>query len=308
LIKLMSCVKKNILLNTLMKWEDLDGFIDHLLSGKVFTSLELDISKFDKSQEGTMLEAQCDILKLFGVSELVIDLWRSFHELVKLSSPKFGVSYMVKYQRRSGDAITWLGNTMVLIMIVAYLYPIEKAIMVLLAGDDNLLCMPPEIEIKDESRKAAEELNFEIKTLSLPDSMYFSSRFVILTRYGWITVQDPVKLIVRMGRNDLQGREHLKAIHRSWTELHYVYLDPEVRTKVEEAMISRYRWQFNYTLCIDNPKIFTDTVAAIVANYKLFENYYYGTEKEWNLSLDPNERVGGGLPEYKEPIFKMYMA
>jgi hypothetical protein len=305
LIKMMATLRSNIIFHSLMRWDELDGHIDNLLSGRYFTTLELDISKFDKSQEGTMLEAQCRIMKLFGISDLVIDLWRSFHELCKLSAPKFGLSYMVKYQRRSGDALTWLGNTMVLTMIVAYLYPIEKAYMVLLAGDDNLICMPKEVPIRDESRRAAEELNFEIKTLSLSDSMYFSSRFIILTRFGWITAADPVKLICRMGRNDIQGHEHLRAIHRSWSELHYVYLDFEVRNKLNEAVMSRYKWALNITC--QSVKVFIDTIAAIINDYDEFVKFYSGTDDEWSLSLDPHERVGGGLYEFKEPIFKMYM-
>jgi hypothetical protein len=304
LLKIIGSLKENIIVNTLMSWEELDARIDNLLSGKTFQNFELDISKYDKSQEGTFLDAQCQLLELFGVDHEIAEIWRQFHEYCKIKSSKGGVSYVVGFQRRSGDSLTWSGNTIVLIMILAYLYDLEKAYMVLVGGDDNSGCWPTDIVLKDESKRAAEELNFELKVLHINDSMYFSSRFIILTRFGWMTVADPVKLIARLGRNDLQGREHLKAIHDSWKALHYAYMDYEVRQEVEAAAVSRYRRVL--TKNITDLGIFVDAVAAIVDDYNHLEKLYFGTKEEWNLKLDPNERVGGGLYQSKAPVLLEY--
>merc|ERR1712238_105544 len=125
-------------------------------------------------------------------------------------------------------------------MILSHLYPIQDYVMTVLGGDDSICAIPMDLEVLDTSRTAAEVLNFELKPMSFSDSMYFSSRFIVLTRNGWITVADPVKLIVRLGRNDMQGHEHLEAIHDSWKSLHYMYRDREIRSKVDEAAVARY--------------------------------------------------------------------
>jgi hypothetical protein len=81
----------------------------------------------------------------------------------------------------------------VLIMLLAELYPIEKSYMCLVGGEDNVTCFPVDIVLEDKSREAAEKYNMEIKTLNFDDTMYFCSRFIILTRMGFITVGDPLR-------------------------------------------------------------------------------------------------------------------
>jgi hypothetical protein len=295
LVKVLASLKPNIVFNTRMTWEELDSIVDNLLTDKFFQSLELDIGKFDKSQDETMLDAQCALFQVFGMDVGLIELWRAYHELCKLSSPKWGASFWVAHQRRSGDPLTWFGNTLVLLMILAYLYPIDEAYLVLVGGDDNFCAFPTGMKIEDKAKEASEVLNFELKPLSFQKSIYFSSRFILLTRNGWITIADPVKLMVRLGRNDMQGREHLKAVHDSWIALHYKYGDQEVRDLVNYAACDRYQHTLGFR--IDTLYVFVNAVANIVQNYKYLEEFYEGTEFTWNLTLDPRERVGGGLYE-----------
>jgi hypothetical protein len=303
LIKVMASLKPNIVFNTRMTWEELDATIDSLLTDEFFKVLELDIGKFDKSQDEAMLHAQCKMFKIFGMDDVYIDLWRVYHELCRLTSPKWGARYTVGHQRRSGDPLTWFGNTLVLLMILCYLYDIDECSLAVLGGDDNLCCFPANAKIPDKSKEAAEELNFELKPLSFDKSMYFSSRFVILTKNGWTTVPDPVKLIVRLGRDDIQGKSHLKQIHQSFCALHYKYLDSEVREKVVEAAEERYGFTLNKD--VSGLYLFADAIAAIVADINNLYNLYYGTREEWNLTLDPCEKVGGGLFEKIVDVFTL---
>lgn len=301
LIKVLAILKPNVIFNTRMTWEELGATIDNLLSGVSFKAFELDVSKYDKSQEAVWLDAQCIVFKLLGMCDQMIDLWRVLHEMCILTAPKFGATYRVGYQRRSGDALTWFGNTLVLLMMMAYLYPIEEAHMVLLGGDDNVTCFPIEMEIRDQSDVAAEQLNFELKPLCMNDSIYFSSRFILLTRFGWTTVQDPIKLLTRLGRNDLQGDEHLKEIWNSWQALHYMYLDNEVRTKLNEAAVNRYNRTVGAELTTIMPII--DTISGMLHDYEELKKFYYGSQEEWALTLDPEEKVGGGLYEKLHDVF-----
>lgn len=301
LIKVLSCMNANIVVNSLMSYEALSGKIDHLLSGKEFANLELDVGKYDKSQDGVMLEAQCLVLLAFGMSDCMVEIWRQFHEICKLKDSKAGVTYTVGFERRTGDSLTWLGNTIVLIMLMAHLYRIEEAFMVLVGGDDNVAAFPLSMDITDTSRKAAEELNFELKILLTDSSMYFCSRFIVLTRFGWVTVADPVKIIIRLGRNDIQGREHLRKLHESFTDLHYMYKDPEVRRLVTMAATDRYK----LLLGKDMPNIsyFVEAIAKMVVSYSELENLFTGTKEEWDLKLDPFEKVGSSYYQPAENLF-----
>lgn len=302
LIKILGCMKDYIVLHTRLTWEELSDIIDNKLSGKTFQALELDISKFDKSQLRSVLEAQCEIMRLFQIPDDLVNTWHSFHEMCILEAASDGVSFKVAFQRRSGDSLTWLGNTMVLIMIMGHLYDLEKTCMTLLSGDDNLACFDVNYKLTDQSRKAAEELNFEIKTFCFENSMYFSSRFIICTRHGWVAVADPIKVISRLGRSDIQGRDHLKEIHNSFKALHYMYSDQEVRLLLDEAVTARYNSIL--TTSYKSMMIYIEIIAAIVDNYNNLENLFYGTEEEWNLTLDPNERVGEGNYRNTEPVFE----
>ena len=107
------------------------------------------------------------------------DAWRSCHQWCVLPGVRMGVSLSVDFRRRSGDAVTWVGNMIVLIMLLAELYPIEKSYMCLVKGEDNVTCFPVDIVLEDKSREAAEKYNMEIKTIlmirciSVPTSSFY---------------------------------------------------------------------------------------------------------------------------------------
>jgi hypothetical protein len=304
LVKLRLILPDHIILNTHQTYEQLNDMIDSLLSGAKFKSIELDVSKYDKSQDRNILIIQCEIFIMLGMPEWAVELWRSFHESTILKDPKFGIKANVGYQRRSGDALTWLGNTLVLLVIMAYLYPIEKAFLVLLSGDDNVTAFHPDVEIKDESKTAAAELNMEIKTLSLSDSMYFCSRYIVLTSKGWMTVGDPVKIVCRMGRNDLQGTEHIQEIHNSYSSLYYSLRDGEVRVAVEKAALARIEFMFTRKLL--SLRHIMNAATWIVSDVNYMKTLFTGTKSEWDLKLDPNEKVGGGRYDRVIDLYEDY--
>jgi hypothetical protein len=68
-----------------------------------------------------------------------------------------------------------------------------------------------------------------------------------------------------------------------------------VRDLVNYAACDRYQHTLGFR--IDTLYVFVNAVANIVQNYKYLEEFYEGTEFTWNLTLDPRERVGGGLYE-----------
>merc|ERR1712166_1078317 len=184
-------------------------------------------------------------------------------------------------------------------MLMAYLYPIEKAKCCVLGGDDNLTMFSPDYKIPDVAAKAAEELNFELKTICPGKSMYFSSRLLVLLDDGWKFVADPVKIIQRMGRTDLQGNENIQAIWESYSKQHYDYLNAQTRHAVHDAACAHYTFQLSQK--VEDLMPFVNAVAAIISDKANMTRLFTGTAKEWSLSLDPTERTGGsGLYEQHE--------
>lgn len=122
-LRMKSVLRDNVIINTDMSTVD---FVDTLnekvppasLIGSTYK--ELDMSKFDKSQDAVALEIDCLFMRIFGISDCDIQLWRDMHENTKL----VGMSHTskIRYQRKSGDPFTFLGNTLFTMSTIAYVY------------------------------------------------------------------------------------------------------------------------------------------------------------------------------------------
>lgn len=65
-----------------------------------------------------------------------------------------GLKTSVTYQRKSGDASTFLGNTMFLMGVLAYTYDMDNVECALFAGDDSLLIGTGVLDRVDDVFKA----------------------------------------------------------------------------------------------------------------------------------------------------------
>jgi len=285
---LRAALLPNIIMHTQYTWEELSAMTDAQLSGVIMQVLEVDISKYDKSQMRIVLDFQCKVYEKLGMPKWAVELWRNYHEKCIIIFPQFGIHTFVNYQRRTGDAATWLGNTIVLLGLLAFLYPIERSILSIVGGDDSTMHFKEEEKIPDQSQKAASLLNFELKVFAFRDSIYFSSRFLVLGTLGWVFVGDPVKIIARWGRNDIQGDQHVVAIWESMCALHYHYLNDEYRTIVTRAAEVRYKFLLSNQELDLSP--LSNAIANAIKDLKYFRKFFLGTKEEWALTLDPRER------------------
>lgn len=80
--------------------------------------LEADISKFDKSQGKLILRIETEIYRLLGLPEVLISLWINAHEHTVLRDRTNGINAFVDYQKKSGDASTFFGNTLVTMLVI----------------------------------------------------------------------------------------------------------------------------------------------------------------------------------------------
>lgn len=83
-----------------------------------YPKLEVDMSKFDKSQGRVVLLFEMEMMRLFGVPEYYRDLWWEMHAQTTLKSRAHKMSTEITFQRKSGDASTFFGNTMFLMSVL----------------------------------------------------------------------------------------------------------------------------------------------------------------------------------------------
>jgi hypothetical protein len=215
---------------------------------RTLESLEIDISKYDKSQGQLLFEFELRLYRKLGIPEFLIFLWRKMHEDSILKDYDHRFTAKVCYQRKSGDAATFFGNTVVLMGVVASLFDMRDVEFGCFAGDDSLLIGR---NLKhDRSRMCADIFNLESKFYTY-DSYYFCSKFLVAVNdHVWKLVPDPVKLVDKLGRRDLRDPEHVKEYAVALKDLLKVYLDQRIDAPLSEAVTERYKTPFgDHSFC-----------------------------------------------------------
>lgn len=199
------------------------------LNGRYF--LEADLSKFDKSQGELHLEFQREILLRLGFPSHLANWWSDFHRQSYLSDPQAGVSMPVSFQRRTGDAFTYFGNTIVTMAMMAYCFDMATPELAIFSGDDSLLVCSKRPVLDTDVFSAL--FNMEIKVME-PSLPYVCSKFLLETEAGdLVSVPDPLREIQRMAKKKiLKDREMLRA--------HFISFKDRMRfiSSLDERMIS----------------------------------------------------------------------
>lgn len=159
--------------------------------------LEIDLSKFDKSQGEFHLMIQEHILNGLGCPAPITKWWCDFHRSSYIRDRRAGVSMPISFQRRTGDAFTYFGNTIVTMAEFAWCYDTNQFDKLLFSGDDSLgfSKLPP---VGDPS-KFTTLFNMEAKVME-PSVPYICSKFLLSDELGnTFSVPDPLREIQRLG-------------------------------------------------------------------------------------------------------------
>jgi len=271
------CLKRRYIVNDGYNRQQLDGIINHLLWDKNhFRFLEVDFSKFDKSQDELTLEMNCLLLSRFGVPEYVVEEWRACHVTTRLVFLKYGIKVQTLFQRKSGDVFTFLGNTITSMLALAYVYDLTKVYAAAFGGDDSLIITEGDVEIPDKTRLLGELFNLDAKIENFPGAEYFSSRFLIHSRGCWQFVPDPLKALFRLGRSNMYCDQHIREYATSYADNYAGYLCSDVRTKLAHATTIRYGKYFtNKEVRID---LLIDFMASLVADPSKFMSLFAGED------------------------------
>nr|UCJ00330.1 polymerase P2 [Prune dwarf virus] len=224
---------------------------------------EVDFSKFDKSQQELHHEIQRKIFLRLGVPQEFVNTWFTSHCRSHISDAS-GLRFSVNYQRRTGDACTYLGNTIVTLAALCYVYDLRSSnvVMVVASGDDSLIGSYSELDRSFEHLFST-LFNFEAK---FPHNQPFiCSKFLLTmpTRSGGkqvVAVPNPAKLLIKLGVKSMTV-DKFDDWFQSWLDLIH-YFDDYYLIEVVCSMAS-YRY-------IRRPSQFL--VSAISSLKSLFAN------------------------------------
>jgi len=231
-------LKNRFVINDGYSLNDLEGFLNYHLKEKS-KKVEIDFSKFDKSQNAFILNIQLILMAKLGIEPHFIEFWSKNHEKTTLDFRNHGFKINVDHQRKSGDAFTFLGNTIVTMMVLNYVLDLDKAICALFGGDDSFIAFEANTTIPDVVQTIALTFNLHAKFENVEKSMMFSSKYLINTTKGWKISADPIRLLVRVIRNDLKNSLHIFQNWLALIEQTRHWSDIETRDKVSQMSFER---------------------------------------------------------------------
>nr|UZP17318.1 RNA-dependent RNA polymerase [Peanut stunt virus] len=182
--------------------------------------LEIDLSKFDKSQGELHLMIQEEILNLLGCPVDVSKWWCDFHRYSYIKDKRAGVSMPISFQRRTGDAFTYFGNTLVTMALFSWCYDTDQFDRMLFSGDDSLAFSLNPIEGKSDWFTSL--FNMEAKNMD-PPTPYICSKFLLTDELGnTFSVPDPLRELQRLGTKKIPDggldEAYLKAHYMSFVD------------------------------------------------------------------------------------------
>lgn len=220
-----------------------------------FYSLEIDVSKYDKSQALVHLLVDCFILRHFGVSDVDVNRWFVGHVFTVLRDPSTRLTSYNFFQRKSGDPSTWILNTVQVLVMIVNVIDVsqwDSIALILASGDDSELISLERLRINQ--KRFADIFNYEVKIFDNYRSIYFCSKFLIFDSNNDVyIIPDMFKMIKKLGRHDLKNREHLVSYRKSVLDGLRDFIVPD-RVKIEyvTALSERYKCsEFSYDTVVN---------------------------------------------------------
>ncbi|QNT12720.1 RNA-dependent RNA polymerase, partial [Yam asymptomatic virus 1] len=209
--RLQRCLKRNFVLTSGLSPENFEDILNDGLSSKIqgLHCCEVDISKYDKSQGPLMKQIEEEVLRRLIVNESFLDWWYSSEYESLCSTFDKSLTVSVGAQRRTGGSNTWLGNTIINMVLLAYVHDFDSDTMVCFSGDDSLI-LSREKKFFDFFRLNC-ELGFDVKFFPQA-TPYFCSKFLINLEDRIVVVPDLFKLVTKLGRitarTENEGRDN----------------------------------------------------------------------------------------------------
>nr|WPV62218.1 MAG: non-structural polyprotein [Wufeng rodent hepe-like virus 1] len=238
--RVLAALPDNILMFTDVTPEEFCDRIARVLDPRCrpLNSLEVDISKYDKSQGLVALMYECRIMSHFGVPDWFVAMWFRGHIATEFVDHQSGLRGRIAFQRKSGDAFTYLGNTLFLLGVLLSTFNYSEMDLLLCSGDDSLI-LGGDFDRNVEAIDFNLLFNLETKFLKY-HYYYFCSKYLLSDGQQWWLVPDPVKLMVKLGRHDLVNWDHCEEYRISYADNVKAYTQETVCVLLSHAVRERY--------------------------------------------------------------------
>lgn len=192
----------NVLVMQRKNYDQIESFMNRCLDpSEVYNILENDFSKFDKSQEYIALMVEYEVYRRLGFDELLLEAWKDGHFDTRLTDYNAGFRAFISFQRKSGEATTLLGNTIVQMVAIAYAYKDLNFDMAAFVGDDSAIFSRGLFDFRDATNQMALAFNLDAKIIVDMGYAYFCSAFLINTHNRFVFVPDPLKKVERLSKS-----------------------------------------------------------------------------------------------------------
>lgn len=243
--RLLSILKPNIRIMTGMSTDEFEELIntefDVSSLFRTTNRIENDFSKYDKSQHEVLLRFEIMLYSYLGVPADLLEIWYEAHRRSTLCDKTHGVSMKTEFQRKSGDAVTFLGNTVCLLAVTAACYDFRNIRLGLFAGDDSLLFAEKYYCTRDATSALADWFSLESKLLDSYKYSYFCSKFLIENEGRLHIIPDVLKTVTKLGRTDLVNYQHVEEYRVSICDSLKSLKNVIVHAEVDLAVRERYK-------------------------------------------------------------------
>nr|WIW80069.1 RNA-dependent RNA polymerase [Cucumber mosaic virus] len=242
--------------------------------------LEIDLSKFDKSQGEFHLMIQEHILNDLGCPAPVTKWWCDFHRFSYIKDKRAGVGMPISFQRRTGDAFTYFGNTIVTMAEFAWCYDTDQFDRLLFSGDDSLAFskLPP---VGDPS-KFTTLFNMEAKVME-PAVPYICSKFLLSDEFGnTFSVPDPLREIQRLGTKKIpysDNNDFLFAHFMSFVD-RLKFMDRMSQSCIDQLSIF---FELKYKKSGNEAAQVLGAFKKYTANFNAYKELYYSDRQQCDL-------------------------
>lgn len=215
--------------------EQVEEFFSDLDSHVAMDVLELDVSKYDKSQNEFHCAVEYELWRRMGLDEFLASVWKQGHRKTTLKDYTAGIKTCLWYQRKSGDVTTFIGNTIIIAACMASMLPMEKLIKGAFCGDDSVLYFPKGTAYPDIQQCANLMWNFEAKLFKKTYG-YFCGKYIIHHDRGVIVYCDPLKLISKLGAKHIKDFDALEEFRVSLCDVSKSLNNCAYYTQLDEAI------------------------------------------------------------------------
>lgn len=194
--------------------DDLEKFFSDVNPKSDLEVMELDVSKYDKSQNDFHQAVEMMIWDRLGLDAILGEIWRRGHQYTTIKDFKAGIRTKLWYQRKSGDVTTFIGNTLIIASCMASITNLGACVKAAFCGDDSIVYFPKGLKHTHTMELAALQWNFNAKLL-MKKTGYFCGKFILLHPSGCKIVPDPLKVITRLGNKNLKDMDHVEEMRVS---------------------------------------------------------------------------------------------